>query len=157
MSDAAKIHIAERPPVYCSSCHQQKPDERHVDFGAYYDGPVMQLAGGGQDAVAIDDLVICETCMKAAANAIGYVNAPALQTEINRVKRIQERLSQRNAALAASLRKVLDANATLVQQRQSSLDEVRDAAAAARRAQRNLDANAADHETPAPADDLATV
>lgn len=164
MSDtAAKIHVAETPPSYCASCHQQKPDEVHIDFGAYLDGPVMQLAGGGQDAVAIDDLVVCATCMRAAANAMGFVNAPDLEAENRSLRGRLERARTRAASLARALRLSTDGVALLAAQKTQSLEEVAEAAAKGRRAARELRAFEEDHEMPPEAEgaptpsDLATV
>jgi hypothetical protein len=72
MTDNQKIHLAEIPPTHCTSCFAQVPLKRHVDFSAYYDGPVfgdIEIVGGGK--VVIDDLILCEDCVKAAAQLIG--------------------------------------------------------------------------------------
>ena len=61
--------IADKPPVYCASCHRQNVELRHVDFEAYYDGPVIN----GDIKVSIDDLIICEECMRAGAELLGYI------------------------------------------------------------------------------------
>jgi hypothetical protein len=68
--NATKIRLAETPPTHCASCFGQYPDRRHIDFGAYWDGPVFardegDVAGGAP--IAVDDLVICEECLRAAA------------------------------------------------------------------------------------------
>lgn len=48
-------------PAYCASCFQQEP-VRYVDFEAAFDGPVLP----GAIPVAIDDLILCENCLKEA-------------------------------------------------------------------------------------------
>jgi hypothetical protein len=68
------MKIAESPPAYCSACHGQYPERQHVDFEAYWDGPVFET--GPEDntiKVAIDDLILCENCMDTAAMLLGYV------------------------------------------------------------------------------------
>lgn len=65
--------------AYCSACHQQKIGMRHVDLEAYYDGPSIKQANG--DYQSIDDLVICEDCLKNAARLIDLTNADDLKKE----------------------------------------------------------------------------
>ena len=61
------MNIAPSAPPHCASCFDQKPRERHIDFQAAYDGPVIP---GGQPT-PIDDLIICESCLRQAARLIG--------------------------------------------------------------------------------------
>lgn len=66
----AKIRLTDTPPVACSSCYSQAPEALHVDFNSAWDGPVLnqaQVAELGVANVQIDDLVLCETCVRAAA------------------------------------------------------------------------------------------
>jgi hypothetical protein len=79
--EATKIRLASPPPSYCSSCYGQYTERRHVDFGAAYDGPVLEGVEGGVPA-SIDDLVICEECLAAAAKVIGYDDAAKLNEQI---------------------------------------------------------------------------
>jgi hypothetical protein len=60
---ADRIHLADPAPPHCSGCFQQKPQERHVDFGAAYDGPVVPALEGTVGVVGhvIEDLILCET------------------------------------------------------------------------------------------------
>jgi hypothetical protein len=67
------MHVSERTE-HCAACYGQYGDRRYVDFEAAYDGPVLE----GAIKVAIDDLVICENCLTAAAKMIGLVKAPDL-------------------------------------------------------------------------------
>ena len=69
-----KIRVAPTPP-YCSSCFSQKGQLVHVDFGAAWDGPVLDPGNGMKQA--IDDLVICSDCIGEAARLIGYLPASA--------------------------------------------------------------------------------
>lgn len=65
------MKLAEVTPTHCARCFQQKPDERHVDFDAAYDGPVIP---GTPEPICIDDLVLCESCMREAARLLGLVD-----------------------------------------------------------------------------------
>lgn len=63
--------------TYCAACHGQYLDRKHVDFEAYYDGPVV-----GEDIkVAIDDLIICDECLKGAGALVGLFPAEELKDE----------------------------------------------------------------------------
>lgn len=108
-----KIHIAEVNPPRCSSCYSQKPDLRHVDFSAYYDGPVVPAAEGeGVVQVAIDDLVICEQCLKEAAELVGMGDTEREREEIQRLRYELEAAAEREAAavrLVSQLEKAAEA------------------------------------------------
>jgi hypothetical protein len=68
-----KIRLTETPPVRCSSCYGQYPDRTHVDFGAAWDGPVLGEPDGviGGARQVIDDLIICEDCLRDAGRLLG--------------------------------------------------------------------------------------
>lgn len=61
--------IAGTPPAACAACYGQYPEMLHVDFEAAYDGPVIE----GSQRVYIDDLVLCEGCVREAARLVGMV------------------------------------------------------------------------------------
>jgi hypothetical protein len=81
------MRIADTPPAFCAGCYGQYPDRRHVDFEAAWDGPVFEGEGvhtgdGGARSklpVGIDDLVICEDCLKSAAKLLGWAGPKAQQ------------------------------------------------------------------------------
>lgn len=67
------MRLTSTAPKLCSSCFQQKLDEPHVDFDSAWDGPRFQNGVAGEDGevvttlpVSIDDLIICESCLRAA-------------------------------------------------------------------------------------------
>lgn len=72
---AAKIREVDVPPVACASCNGQYPDRRHVDFGAGYEGaalPPEAISGiAGAKVHHVDDLIICDECLTAAATVLG--------------------------------------------------------------------------------------
>lgn len=71
-------------PIHCANCYQQEPGI-HIQFPAAFDGPVLnqneKLLGSGVEVQAIDELVLCEKCLKAAAKLIGLQNVPDLLAE----------------------------------------------------------------------------
>jgi hypothetical protein len=83
LDTTARVRVAETPPVACASCGGQYPDRRHVDFGAAWDGPVvnqLDVVAKGVTPMQIDDLVVCENCILEAAGALKMqdVKAPTL-------------------------------------------------------------------------------
>jgi hypothetical protein len=102
LAPADKIHLAETPPVVCSSCFGQYTDRRHVDFGAAWDGPMVppdQSVAGGK-MVSVDDLVICEECLRFAATLIGMGD---VQERDDRIDRLNERLTDTGQRLGKAL------------------------------------------------------
>ena len=57
-------------PPFCAACYGQKPEMRHVDFEAAYDGPVVNPEDDIK--MAVDDLILCEECLRSAAQRLGY-------------------------------------------------------------------------------------
>lgn len=107
------MKVAETPPAACSCCFQAKPQMTHVDFEVAWDGPTVTdgiLDEDGQVVhtltTAIDDMVVCEECLCAAAALVGMVN-PTVQAEE------LEQLRQANQTLVERLRGLEDYNAKL--------------------------------------------
>lgn len=97
---ADRIHIAQPAPAHCTGCFQAKPHMRHVDFGAFYDGPVMQAAIGTLPHV-IDDLILCEDCLRDAGRLVGLGDATQLNERIEALEQLRNDLGERlTAALA---------------------------------------------------------
>jgi hypothetical protein len=86
------MRVALQNPAYCSACFGARPGEKHIDFEAAYDGPVINSVAGNK--VAIDDLVICEKCLIAAASLIGLTNADELRAENEELGQSVEELSE---------------------------------------------------------------
>jgi hypothetical protein len=103
MAETGRIHLVEPAPPRCSSCWQQKPQKRHIDFGASWDGPTFppfdNVAGGVVST--IDDLIICEDCIRDAAKLIGLGEHARLQQQLAELEQANERLHARNDELAA--------------------------------------------------------
>ncbi len=75
------MRIANPNPVACSVCLQppsvHEPQRRHVDFEVAHEGPVVTRHGESVSAentvpIPIDDLVICEDCLRAASSLLGW-------------------------------------------------------------------------------------
>lgn len=104
--EPAHIRVADVAPPYCSACFQQKPQQRHVDFGASWDGPVLEALAGAVGVIgqSIDELIVCEDCVKDAARKIGLVDAgqlePLAQLELANAQ-LHQRVEQLEAHVGA--------------------------------------------------------
>lgn len=86
------MRLIEKAPAFCSSCHQQKPNTLHVDFDAYWDGPVLDAANGMKQS--IDDLIICKDCLTAAGILIGMEDGVKVRQENRELGRANKRLDE---------------------------------------------------------------
>jgi hypothetical protein len=103
---ANKIRLAEHAPPACASCFSQQPDMPHVDFGAYFDGPVLD----GAKHIQVDDLVICEQCLTEAASILGLTSNAKLE---ERIQRAAQRLGESEARNEAQAKHIADLTAAL--------------------------------------------
>lgn len=85
------MRVADTAPAYCSGCFQSKPAERHIDFDVAWDGPTITEAV----TVAIDDLILCEDCLKAAAKLIGMADPAADQAELEQLRASNQHLVEK--------------------------------------------------------------
>lgn len=102
------MRIAERNPAYCSSCYGQYVDKKHIDFEAAWDGPVVNPKEAIK--VAIDDLVLCEGCVREAAKLLGMTDSDeaekvlrykaSLMRESKARKALEDKLATIQGALA---------------------------------------------------------
>jgi hypothetical protein len=80
--------MADTPPVRCSACFGQYVDRDHVDFEASWDGPVVEGGYIGENGlesnirVSIDELVLCENCVRDAAALVGFGDVEKLSAEL---------------------------------------------------------------------------
>lgn len=95
-----KIRLAPVPPVACSSCGGQYTDRRHVDFGAAWDGPMISAGDESRGVIghAVDDLIVCEDCLRDAAKLLGWQDITALQTAFDDLRRHQDQVGVRLAS-----------------------------------------------------------
>lgn len=87
------MKLAETPPAACSGCFQAKPEMRHVDFDVAWDGPTVSDGVMGQDGevlhtlhASIDDLVLCEDCLRDAGRLVGLTNPEQLAAELEQLQ-----------------------------------------------------------------------
>src|SRR5579872_2884464 len=81
---SARLANEVRPcgvPMYCSACHNQDSSLTHVDFDAACD------RGYGDNNVSMDDLILCEECLRRGAELVGMRDARELQDELTSLKR----------------------------------------------------------------------
>ena len=68
------MRLADPKPPFCAACFQHSTDT-HVDFEASYDGPVIEKDG---IKTPVDDLILCESCVRSAANLLGMLDPEML-------------------------------------------------------------------------------
>src|SRR5688572_31045862 len=78
------MKIASPNPPYCSSCFNQQPQMTHIDFESAWDGPIIE---GKTFKQPIDDLMICEACLEAAAELLGFVKDADSAETIKKLRR----------------------------------------------------------------------
>lgn len=108
------MKVAKVAPPYCASCFQQQPEKTYVDLEAAYDGPVISTGRAGNTIkVAIDDLILCETCLTAAAKLLGLVEADDLKEENASLGKLVETLNEENRRKDHAIRKLTEGQAGL--------------------------------------------
>lgn len=99
------MKLCEVPPSHCAACFGQYTDRRHVDLEASYDGPaypdgVMTDQGMVRNlTVAIDDLILCEDCLRDAGRLVDLGNVEELNGQLEQK---DEQLENLRARLAES-------------------------------------------------------
>lgn len=88
-------------PAYCASCFGQYPERRHVDMEAYFDGPVLDASGTKQ---AIDDLVLCEDCVREAAQLVLEGDAALLGSKLAQVEKERNELRAYRARMGKKMK-----------------------------------------------------
>lgn len=105
-------------PTYCSACFGQYPERRHVDFDAACDRGYAETMTKGRSAgepsnavsVAMDDLILCEDCLKDGAYRLGMIDgeeAVREQADLRAKLEVAEKLAQREEKYAERLEGVL--------------------------------------------------
>jgi hypothetical protein len=90
--------VADPAPAYCAACFQAKPGSPHVDFGSAYDGPVLVDDAGVRQS--IDDLVVCESCVRDATRVLELHVAPIDDVERDRAAAERDARAWREYAVA---------------------------------------------------------
>ena len=89
--------IAYSNPPVCLACGGAKPHVRHVDFQAAYDGPTFREEGA---VVTVDDLMICEDCVREAAELLAVDPQPMRELELERDRALSAADGWREYALS---------------------------------------------------------
>lgn len=71
-------------PIYCSACRGQDKTLTHIDFDAACD----RGFGDGPLPVSMDDLILCENCVKNAGRLVGMEEASETSQERDKFKRL---------------------------------------------------------------------
>lgn len=107
--------IAGRVPPYCSSCFQQQFNKVHVDYSVAWDGGTLRDAGG--TLITIDDLILCEDCVRLGADVIAHDPDKKMGIELRLAKeraleqkRLRIEAEKELAALRDELQAYRDAN-----------------------------------------------
>jgi hypothetical protein len=100
-------------PPACAACGGQYPDRKHVDFGAAWDGPVLNQAeviAEGVTPMQIDDLKVCETCVREAAEVLALSGQAGPRMEsLKRRLAAQEAINANQKAYIEQLERALQA------------------------------------------------
>lgn len=112
---ASEIRETGRP-IFCSACFNSQPI-RHVDFDAACD------RGYGQDdhiQIAMDDLILCENCVREGAMVLGIEDSRSLKAELQDVKRkldVKAKLLEKAERYAATLEDLHEQRGTHIDHR----------------------------------------
>jgi hypothetical protein len=91
-------------PAYCSACFNQDPSLQHIDFDAASD----RGYGDGTLPVPMDDLILCENCVRTAARLLGMQDRTELERELSESRRrftAEHRRADNAVSYAESLEK----------------------------------------------------
>lgn len=95
--------IADTAPTHCSACFAQKLGKRHVDFDVMYDGPVIPDGGVYH---SIDDLIICEDCLREAGMHVGIGVVEVAEAERDAARLEADEAIERATAAETKLEQV---------------------------------------------------
>ncbi len=79
---------ATNTPTFCSACFGQDSTVQHVDFDAACDRGYGQTEDNPDIKVALDDLILCETCLRDGATRIGMIDAKEQAEYVQRLERL---------------------------------------------------------------------
>lgn len=95
------MRLADRNPGHCAACYSHKPGV-HVDFEAAYDGPYFgydEADGEGLNGISVEQLIVCEDCVRASALLIGMLEETPEAAEL---KDLRHQLEASEEALEAA-------------------------------------------------------
>lgn len=80
-------------PIYCSACFGQNPEAQHVDMDAACDRGYGDRDDGNK--VSMDDLILCEDCIRSAGVLVGMTDTREFQEHTNSLERRLEEEKKR--------------------------------------------------------------
>lgn len=86
--DANEIRPAALP-MYCSACHGQYPERKHIDFDAAIDRGWYGNDHGTH--ITMDDLILCEECLRNGAELIGMMDTNSF---LDKMQSLEHRLEE---------------------------------------------------------------
>lgn len=96
------MRLTDVAPPACSGCYLSQPDVRHVDFEVAWDGPMFPdgvMQGDGETttgvAVSIDDLIVCERCLRAAAALVDMTDPGETLAELEQLRDANQNMAER--------------------------------------------------------------
>jgi hypothetical protein len=92
------VRLTDHAPIACSSCGHQDVEMKHVDFEAAWDGPVISRTENG-DVLPIDDLIVCEQCVREAAQLFDLTTRFDAKKMRDQVKLLEAELADKTARL----------------------------------------------------------
>lgn len=92
------MQVTDFKPALCAACFQAKPESVFVDCHADYDGPTFRDDAGGLQS--IEDLKLCEDCVREAALVLALDVQPVRETELERDQAREDAESWREYALS---------------------------------------------------------
>lgn len=98
-------------PAYCSACFRQDSSKHYVDFDAAVD------RGYGEQNVAMDDLIVCEDCLRAGAVLVGMCDAREFEEDLRGLRLAVDRerkRADRSDEYASKLEDAIDARPVAV-------------------------------------------
>lgn len=107
------MRVAQVAPAACSGCFLAKPELVHVDFEVAWDGPTFPdgvMTGDGVIvnvvAAQIDDLVLCEECLRAAAAHVGLSDPDEAKADLEQIRTVNQTLAEKNLGLAEYVKRL---------------------------------------------------
>src|SRR5262249_31614034 len=91
---ALGIHLSDPKPGHCASCWGSSgPDVRFVDFNAAIDRGSFRDPNGAMPVIDhVDELHICEACMRAGAEALA-LKADRNQRQLREIQRLEREVN----------------------------------------------------------------
>ena len=95
---ASRVRLSDPRPARCAACYGSD-SERYVDFQAAFNGGAVIEEGSGAVRDSIDELHLCEACVRSACETLGF--KPELhRRQVNEIRRLELKAEHYMAAEA---------------------------------------------------------